>query len=565
MVSGSVGNENSSTAFRTTSRNSSYVIPGMYDLTVEDSNWVLTSSFIIFTMQTGFGMLESGCVSIKNEVNIMMKNIVDIVLGGLTYWIFGYAMSFGRGEFSNPFIALGDFFIDPNITDPLMGPIFAAFLFQLSFSTTATTIVSGAMAERCNFKAYCLFSFLNTAVYCVPAGWVWGEHGFLHKLGVVDIAGSGPVHLIGGTAAFASAAMLGPRLGRYSDGTDPLPLGNPVNACMGLFVLWWGWLAFNSGSTYGVSGAKWQYAARAAVMTMMGSFGGGCFSVLFTLTKNDGRADIMDLINGVLGSLVSITAGCFLYHAWEALLIGAIGALLACVTMPLFDRLGVDDPVGASSVHGVCGIWGVIAVGFFADNPIPMETTSGRAGLFKGGGWYLLGIQSLSALCLTCWGICSTFLLLWMIDKVIPVRMDPNEEILGADLMEHRIRHTQIGLSRAISALAPVSVDLKEVTGINHIGVNPGHDKIVDEMRDADDKISYWHSIYDRAANKVTGNISDDGKNEKVSVAVKAKNKLVNNMKIGNFNGTYTKKGDLPSVSANMDSETEGPAFAWVD
>lgn len=128
-------------------------------------------------------MLESGCVSVKNEVNIMMKNIIDVVLGGFTYWVFGYGMSFGRGALSNPFIALGDFFIDPGVDDPLMGPIFAAFLFQLSFSTTATTIVSGAMAERCNFKAYCIFSLLNTLVYCIPAGWVWGEHGFLHNLG----------------------------------------------------------------------------------------------------------------------------------------------------------------------------------------------------------------------------------------------------------------------------------------------------------------------------------------------------------------------------------------------
>lgn len=174
MAGGSrILNENSTlnqaAAFKTTARNSSYVIPGVYDLSVEDTNWVLTSSFIIFTMQTGkfiilfqdlisffqnskryigFGMLESGCVSVKNEVNIMMKNIIDIVLGGFTYWIFGYGMSFGRGSLSNPFIALGDFLIDPDVGDPLMGPMFAAFLFQLSFSTTATTIVSGAMAER---------------------------------------------------------------------------------------------------------------------------------------------------------------------------------------------------------------------------------------------------------------------------------------------------------------------------------------------------------------------------------------------------------------------------------
>lgn len=250
--------------FSFTARNKTYATPGLYDLNLEDATWVLTSSFIIFTMQTGFGMLESGCVSVKNTVNIMMKNIIDVVLGGFTYWVFGYGLSFGRSSYTNPFIAFGDFLIDPAPGDPLMGQIFAAFLFQLSFSTTATTIVSGAMAERCNFKAYCIFSFFNTIVYCLPAGWVWGEHGFLKKMGAVDIAGSGPVHLVGGASAFASAAMLGPRLGRYQNGSAPLPLGNPVNACMGLFVLWWGWLAFNSGSTYGVSGKKWGYAARGA-------------------------------------------------------------------------------------------------------------------------------------------------------------------------------------------------------------------------------------------------------------------------------------------------------------
>ena len=170
------------------------------------------------TNSVGFGMLESGCVSLKNEVNIMMKNVVDIVLGGLTYWIFGFGFSFGLCKPNNPLIGIGGIFVDPPIDDEYMGSICAAFLFQLSFATTSTTIVSGAMAERylfsqiryrrrytfcisrCNFKAYCLFSFLNTIVYCMPAGWVWGDHGFLNRIGVVDIAGSGPVHLVGGVS-----------------------------------------------------------------------------------------------------------------------------------------------------------------------------------------------------------------------------------------------------------------------------------------------------------------------------------------------------------------------------
>ncbi|XP_023289062.1 putative ammonium transporter 3 [Orussus abietinus] len=296
----------------TSLENRTRYVNSAFNLVPEDSNWIITNSFIIFTMQTGFGMLESGCVSLKNEVNIMMKNVVDIVLGGLTYWIFGFGMSIGRDEPKNPFIGISGYLIDPSVEDELMGPICAAFIFQLSFATTSTTIVSGAMAERCNFKAYCLFSSLNTIVYCIPAGWVWGDHGFLKSMGAVDIAGSGTVHLVGGVSALACAMMLGPRLGRYDNGIDPLPMGCPVNAIMGLFVLWWGWLAFNSGSTYGISGRKWTYAARAAVSTMMGSVGGGLVGLGFSLTNPKG-IDILSQINGILGALVSVT-GIFWEH-----------------------------------------------------------------------------------------------------------------------------------------------------------------------------------------------------------------------------------------------------------
>ncbi|XP_060518503.1 putative ammonium transporter 2 isoform X2 [Cylas formicarius] len=462
--------------------NRTYNVPALFNIGVEDSNWIITSSFMIFTMQTGFGMLESGCVSIKNEVNIMMKNVVDIVLGGLTYWAFGFAMSFGRADLNNGFIALGDFFIDPTNDDPFKGSVYTAFIFQLSFATTATTIVSGAMAERCNFKAYCIFSFLNTSVYCIPAGWIWGEHGFLKRLGAVDIAGSGVVHLIGGSAALASAFMLGPRLGRYDNGIKQLPLGNPVNAVMGLFVLWWGWLAFNSGSTYGLSGAKWHYAAKAAVMTMMSSFGGGTASIIFTMVKLRGRIDALDIINGILGSLVSITAGCFLYQGWEAIFIGAVGSFLVCGSMPLFNLVNIDDPVGASAVHGVGGIWGIIAVGIFASNPYPLDTTGGRNGIAKGGGWYLLGVQTLTVFCFVTWGLCSTVTLLWIINKIVPIRMAVHEELLGADLTEHLVKHPKVGVSRALSAFRPV-YDTTEVENLENVGMNPGHDKHLNTVK----------------------------------------------------------------------------------
>ncbi|XP_055919663.1 putative ammonium transporter 3 [Eupeodes corollae] len=490
--------ENNVTAARTDSilqNSSSYVIPGVYDISVDDATWVLSSSFIIFTMQTGFGMLESGCVSVKNEANIMMKNIVDIVLGGFTYWLVGYGISFGRGTLSNPFIAIGDFLTDPPMGDPLMGQILTAFLFQLSFATTATTIVSGAMAERTNFKAYCLYSLLNPIIYCVSAGWVWGEHGFLNNLGVVDIAGSGPVHLIGGASAFAAAVMLGPRLGRYAKGTDPLPLGSPVNTILGLFLLWWGWLVFNSGSTYGVSGEKWQYASRAAVVTMLGSFGGGIASVGYSMFRHSGRIDVIDLVNGILGALVSITAGCFLYRAWEAILIGSLGALLCCLVMPLFDRFHVDDPVGASAVHGVCGIWGVLAVGLFAGDPTPLGTTKGRLGLFKGGGFDLLGIQAITALCLACWGICSTFLLLYVVNKIIPIRMDHDEELEGADYADHRIQNSQIRLARE---LAQFRMDIEKIVGIVPISDGGLNSTNLHELRATEDKLNQWQIYMDR-------------------------------------------------------------------
>ncbi|BES95458.1 Ammonium transporter [Nesidiocoris tenuis] len=454
-------------------------LPDIYNLTIEDSNWIMTAAFIIFTMQTGFGMLESGCVSHKNEMNIMMKNVTDIFLGGITYWAVGYGLSFGTA-WTCPFLAIGDFALDVGVHDPLMGLKYTAFLFQLSFATTATTIVSGAMAERCNFKAYCIFSMLNTVVYCIPAGWVWGAHGFLKNLGSVDIAGSGPVHLVGGVSAFASAMMLGPRLGRYDLGLITMPLGTPVNCAMGLFVLWWGWLAFNSGSTYGVSGSKWAFAAKAAVMTMISSFGGGFIGLFYTLYMNKGKANILDIINAVLGSLVAVTAGCFLYNSWNALLIGAIGGAITCFTTPLFDKIGVDDPVGATAVHGMSGIWGVLAVGIFAENPYPLNTTNGRTGLLAGGGWYLLGVQALEALSLGSYSFVSTVFILWLIDKFVPIRMKPQEELVGADLSEHLIRHTGVGVSRAVSALVRVGDDFIDHAATRIVGSNPGHELYLD-------------------------------------------------------------------------------------
>ena len=226
----------------------------------DDATWILTSAFIIFTMQSGFGLLESGMVSRKNEANIMVKNAVDVIYGGLSYWLFGFAFSYGINERENPVIGLGYFLTDAHEGE--MGLVFSKYFFQLSFSTTATTIVSGAMAERTSLKAYTLYSFLNTLTYSVSAHWIWDKHGWLRKMGAVDIAGCGAVHLVGGVSGLVATLMLKPRTGRFDANSPPKQMASPTNVLLGTFMLWWGWLGFNCGSTFGISGMKWKLASR---------------------------------------------------------------------------------------------------------------------------------------------------------------------------------------------------------------------------------------------------------------------------------------------------------------
>lgn len=408
--------------------------PGM---SWDDATWILTSSFIIFTMQSGFGLLEAGCVSAKNEVNIMVKNAVDVVFGGITYWAYGYGLSFGDSQYSNPFVGIGKFLVDGDDSKDI-GQIYSTFIFQLSFATTATTIVSGAMAERTKLTAYTIFSFLNTIVYCIPAHWIWANNGFLKTLGAVDIAGSGGVHLLGAVSALVAAIMLGPRKGRY-DNERKHQLGNPTNALVGMFMLWWGWLGFNCGSTFGISGGKWILAAKSAVTTINASVGGGVAGLTYTFIVNKRKFLVGDLVNSVLGSLVSITASCAIVRPWEAIIIGAIGAIFVVCFCPLLDRVKIDDPVGAFAVHGIGGFWGMLAVGIFGDDDKIERITGGRVGLTHGGGFYLLGVQTLAIVCIVGWSGFISFIQLYLINKTIGLRLSPEEEELGSDFVEHDI------------------------------------------------------------------------------------------------------------------------------
>ncbi|KAJ8029856.1 Ammonium transporter 1 member 1 [Holothuria leucospilota] len=380
-------------------------------------------------------------VSRKNEVNIMVKNSVDVIFGGLSYWIFGYAFSFGTDPGTNWFCGIGMFFTDSDDIEN-MGWIFAKFVFQASFATTATTIVSGAMAERTKLESYCLVSLFNTLIYCFPAHWVWAEEGIFFQMGAIDIAGAGAVHLVGGITGLIATIMLKPRRGRF-DGSRSAEMSNPTNAILGMFMLWWGWLGFNCGSTFGISGGKWKLATRAAVTTLTASIGGGVTGIIGSrIVKPMGRKfDISFLNNGVLGGLVAITSLCALARPWEGLLIGTVGGLLAIFSPWAIEKMKIDDPVGVVGVHAVAAVWGLLSAGIFAE-PDTIEAFNDRRGLIYGGGFELLGIQLLMSVTIIVWTALSSYLLLYIVDKSVGLRCSVEHEILGADIVEHGINNT---------------------------------------------------------------------------------------------------------------------------
>ena len=395
----------------------------------DNATWVLTSSFIIITMQSGFGLLESGLVSEKNHIHIMIKNITDIIFGGLTFWIFGYAIIFGTN--SNGFMSYQYFFTDKKDN---FGWLFANFFFQFSFSTTATTIVSGCLAERTKFDAYILFSALNTIIYVFPAHWVWNSNGWLNNLGVIDFAGAGPVHLMGGLTGLVGTVLLKPRINR-----NIIP-SSPVNAILGLFMLWWGWLGFNCGSTMGITEYKWLYASKAATTTVLASIGGGVIGIIYCMFFNNKYFSIDIIINSILGGLVAITPCCIYVYTSESLFIGIIGGLIAFKSNDYIKYLDIDDPVGGIGVHCCSSIWGLIASGLFTKNTHNLNINNG---LFYGGGFYLLGIQILEIIIISLWTITISFFIFTLIDLTIGLRISEEQELLGADRIYHILNTNQ--------------------------------------------------------------------------------------------------------------------------
>ena len=390
-----------------------------------DTVWVLLCAALVFFMEAGFAALEAGLVHSRNSLNIMMKVLMDCTIGMIGYFLCGFAFMYGIDKFG--LFGFSGFFLEGDFTHlGLKIPIYAFWLFQAAFAIAMATIVSGAVAERMKFSPYLVFSILATVVIYPFAGhWVWSSSGWLNQMGMLDFAGSAVVHSLGGWAALAAVMVLGPRTGKFNKNgsMNVMPGHNLPLAALGAFILWFGWFGFNPGST--LSGLDMNIA-RIAINTNLAAATGGTAATLFTLFRY-GKADPSMGINGTLGGLVAITAGCAYVTPISSLIIGTIAGILIVIAVPLFDKLKADDPVGAIAVHGVCGTFGTIVLGIFAE----------KGGLLYGGGLDLLFTQTLGVVAISLWGFGTTYALFTLLKKTVGIRVTVDEEIEGLDLAEH--------------------------------------------------------------------------------------------------------------------------------
>jgi len=388
--------------------------------------WMLIAGILVFLMQAGFTLVESGMTRSKNAVNIAMKNLLDICVGSITFWLVGYSLMYG--DTSNGWFFWSGLFQGEG----------ADLFFQTMFAATTATIVSGAIAGRTKYSTYIIFSLVMTAViYPISGGWEWNGGWLNDTDGImpaefIDFAGSSIVHSVGGWAALVAAFMVGPRIGKFVDGKVlPIPGHNQILATLGVFILWFGWFGFNGGSQLAWGGADATGASNVVLVTNLAAAAGG-LAALITTWIWYGKPHLAQTLNGALAGLVSITAGCGNMTTGGAVLAGLIGGIIVVFSIEFIEKkLKIDDAIGAASVHGVAGAWGTLVIGLWG-----VDGDTG-IGLFNGGGAAQLGAQAIGVIAYAVWAIALSYIVLAILKKTMGLRVTKEVEIEGLDISEH--------------------------------------------------------------------------------------------------------------------------------
>lgn len=449
-----------------------------------DTMWVLIAGMLVFFMNAGFCMLETGFCRQKNAVNVLSKNLIVFALSTIAFWAIGFGLMFSNG---NGFIgASGGFFLSGADNSPATGdayqgifsalnwtgvPLLAKFFFQLVFAGTAATIVSGAVAERVKFLDFLIFSLLLVGVaYPITGHWIWGG-GWLADMGFFDFAGSTVVHSVGGWGALVGASILGPRLGKYNSdrSANALPGHNMSIATLGCLILWLGWFGFNPGSTMSVGDGS--LISHIAITTnTAGAFGGIAATAIAWLVL--GKPDLSMVINGILAGLVGVTASCAFITVPAAAIIGTVAGVLVVYAVGFFDKLNIDDPVGAISVHLVNGTWGTLALGLFAigpsDKPGALYSTGPAAGLFHGGGLGQLGTQLLGVVSVGGVTVLLCYIFWAVLKATLGIRVTEEEEFMGLDVGEHGMEAYPGFVKEAVGMASSPSEALSGLAGTRH-------------------------------------------------------------------------------------------------
>ena len=425
-----------------------------------DVLWTCLAAFLVFFMQAGFALVEAGFTRAKSACNIIMKNLMDFSIGSLSFWLVGFGLMFGASAYG--IIGTNGFAFDADADGAISPGAFgwAFLIFQTVFAATAATIVSGAMAERTKFVSYLIYSVAITiVVYPIFGSWCWNglvgagdRTGWLETMGFLDFAGSTVVHSIGGWCALAGAIVIGARKGKYKDGKSvPMPGHNIPLAALGVFILWLGWFGFNPGSTTAVGGGA---LAKIAVTTNL-SAAAGAVAAMITTWVMFGKSDVSFALNGALAGLVAITAGCDIMSPVMAALTGAIGGVLVVFSCLAIEKMGVDDPVGAVSVHGVCGAWGTIAIGLFSSEAGMGQLTTQVIGVAAG---FL-------------WAFPVSFVIFYAIKVTVGLRVSEEEEMAGLDISEHGMHAYPPGLIEGVGM--PAGAPVMASTAIASSSVSP--------------------------------------------------------------------------------------------